>query len=108
MPLLVCSAMTCVYNKNEYCSKGDIMVGGKDAETSGQTFCESFVARKGNAAVNSAEIPSETIHVDCKACHCQYNEAEKCAASKIDINGASASTSDQTECGTFHCQCHSR
>ena len=24
MPLLSCTARTCLYNKNEYCSKGDI------------------------------------------------------------------------------------
>ena len=31
MPALSCSAMTCVYNQNELCSKGDIRVGGSGA-----------------------------------------------------------------------------
>ena len=31
MPALKCSAMTCVYNKGELCSKGDIKVGGSGA-----------------------------------------------------------------------------
>ena len=48
MPLLVCSAMSCIYNKGEYCSKGDITVGGKEAEQPGETCCESFMARRGN------------------------------------------------------------
>ena len=43
MPLLVCSAMSCIYNKGEYCSKGDITVGGKEAEQPGETCCESFM-----------------------------------------------------------------
>ena len=30
MPALSCSAMTCVYNQNELCSKGDIRVGGSE------------------------------------------------------------------------------
>lgn len=104
MPLLVCSAMTCVYNKGQYCSKGDIMVGGKEAETSRETCCESFKARSENQATSSMGTPSQKIHVDCKACHCQYNKDYKCTASQIDIAGASANTSEQTECGTFNCQ----
>ena len=32
MPALSCSAMTCVYNQNELCSKGDIRVGGSEAK----------------------------------------------------------------------------
>ena len=31
MPALQCSARTCVYNKGELCSKGDIKVGGGGA-----------------------------------------------------------------------------
>lgn len=34
MPALSCSAMTCVYNQNELCSKGDIRVGGSGAKSS--------------------------------------------------------------------------
>ena len=39
---LNCSVDNCVYNKNEYCCKGDIMVGGKHACTQKETCCESF------------------------------------------------------------------
>ena len=102
MPLLVCSAMTCVYNKGQYCSKGDIMVGGKEAETPQQTCCESFIARSENQATSSMGTPSQKIDVDCKACHCQYNKDCKCTASQIDITGAAANHSEQTECGTFN------
>ena len=40
MPALSCSAMTCVYNQNELCSKGDIRVGGSGAKSSMETCCE--------------------------------------------------------------------
>ena len=42
MPALRCSAMTCVYNDGELCSKGDIKVGGSNAMTADETCCESF------------------------------------------------------------------
>ena len=105
MPLLVCSAMSCIYNKGEYCSKGDITVGGKEAEQPGETCCESFMARTGNGVTSSAGVPSATIDVGCKACHCQYNEGQCCTASKIDIDGSSAKQKEETQCGTFHCNC---
>ena len=31
MPMLKCSATTCLYNQEEYCSKGDIVVSGEQA-----------------------------------------------------------------------------
>ena len=37
--------MTCVYNQNELCSKGDIRVGGSGAKSSMETCCESFKER---------------------------------------------------------------
>ena len=36
MPALRCSAMTCVYNDGELCSKGDIKVGGKQRDDRGR------------------------------------------------------------------------
>ena len=58
MPLLVCSAMSCIYNKGEYCSKGDITVGGKEAEQPGETCCESFMARTGNGVTRAPAFPA--------------------------------------------------
>lgn len=104
MPLLVCSAMTCIYNNGQYCSKGDILVGGEKAETPQDTCCESFRARTDNQATSSLGTPSQKIDVDCEAQHCQYNEECKCTASQIDICGAAACKCEQTECGTFNCK----
>ena len=53
MPALSCSAMTCVYNQNELCSKGDIRVGGSGAKSSMETCCESFKERGEGTMSNS-------------------------------------------------------
>jgi len=101
MPLLVCSAQSCVYNDGMYCSKGDILVGGEDADAPQDTSCASFHERSGESAKNSMGTPTQSIYVDCEANECKYNKELKCDADKIEIVGAAASQSEQTECGTF-------
>lgn len=105
MPSLACSAQNCVYNDAMYCCKGDIMVGGEDAEHSRETCCESFLERKTETMKDSVGTPSQNIWVDCSACQCIYNEDRKCTADKIDITGAAAVKSRETECATFECEC---
>lgn len=106
MPMLSCSAITCVYNKDELCSKGDISVGGQSAQTPDETCCESFRERTSSDASNSEGCGCKTIAVDCEATKCIYNENCKCDAAKIGIGGASAATPEDTKCGTFRCDCH--
>ena len=45
MTILKCSAMTCVYNKEQLCSKGDIDVTGENATSANETSCGSFRER---------------------------------------------------------------
>ena len=66
MPALSCSAMTCVYNQNELCSKGDIRVGGSGAKSSMETCCESFKERGEGTMSNSTGCGCTKIGVDCK------------------------------------------
>ena len=101
MPSLVCSAQSCVYNNGMYCSKGDIKVGGDNAETSEETCCTSFRARTSEGAKSSMGTPSQKIEVACEACECMYNKDCVCDADKIGISGASACKCEQTECSTF-------
>lgn len=101
MPLLVCSAQSCVYNDGMYCSKGDILVGGEEAKTSCETCCTSFKERTMESGKSSMGTPSQKIEVACEATECQYNKNRVCDAGKIDISGASARKSEQTECSTF-------
>lgn len=101
MPLLVCSAQSCVYNDAQCCCKGDIKVDGDQAQKCQDTCCASFQERRGENAKSSMGTPCQTVQVDCKAKNCSFNESCKCSADKIGIAGASACQCDQTECASF-------
>lgn len=101
MAELKCKADTCTYNKDEYCCKGDIMVGGKHACCDDDTCCESFYERREGAFTSSMEHPSRTISIDCEATKCMYNTNYKCYANHVDIKGNGAGNSRETACATF-------
>ena len=101
MAELRCAAINCTYNKDRYCSKGDIMVGGSQAEKSVETCCESFVDKSRDTYKSALNHPSKTISIDCEACKCIYNKDYKCHAERVDIGGSNACHSRETECATF-------
>ena len=101
MAELKCAAENCVYNKSEYCCKGDIMVGGKHADCEEDTCCESFADAKNDRFTSAIEHPSKVISIDCEAVDCTYNKNYRCAASHVDIIGSRANDSRETACGTF-------
>ena len=104
MPLLSCSAQNCVYNEDKYCSKGDILIQGDEAQTACETCCSSFKEAGEGSYKNSVGTPSATVQIDCTACNCHYNENNRCMAGRVDISGQSACTCNQTECSTFEKQ----
>ena len=81
MAELKCKAEHCTYNKDHYCSKGDIMVGGKHAVTSEETRCESFAQKRGDSMTNATCHQSRTISIDCEVARCVYNSNYKCTVS---------------------------
>lgn len=101
MPALRCTAVKCVYNKEQLCSKGDIQVKGDHATTVDQTACGSFQERTGASSQNSCGCGKDTIQVGCTAETCTFNKNQYCHAGSIDINGSQACTSEETCCGTF-------
>ena len=101
MAELNCKAKNCTYNKDNLCSKGDIMVGEKHAKTSAETCCESFSKRKEDSVSNATCHPSRTISIDCEAANCAYNSNYKCTAEHVNISGSNADASKETSCGTF-------
>ena len=102
MAELKCGAESCVYNKDRLCAKGDIMVGGKHADRSDDTCCESFmVKRTEDSCTSSIAHPSKIISIDCEAVKCVYNQNYKCVASHVDIRGGQANESRETACATF-------
>ncbi len=100
MAELKCTVTNCTYNNDKYCSKGDIMVGGKTANRIDDTSCESFRERKGDSASN-AMSPCRTISIDCEAVKCKYNSNYKCYAEHVDIKGCGACGCGETACATF-------
>ena len=105
MPALSCSAMTCVYNQNELCSKGDIRVGGSGAKSSMETCCESFKERGEGTMSNSNCCGFTIIGVVFKAQNCTFIDNFKCDAGDIHIAGDSACSCQETECSSFRCGC---
>ena len=101
MAELGCGVRNCVYNKDEYCCKGDIFVGGTHADCSGKTCCESFCERRGDSLTSAVSHPSPTISIDCEASKCRYNFNFKCTAEHVTINGSGAKGSQETACSTF-------
>ena len=69
MTILKCSAMTCVYNKEQLCSKGDIDVTGENATSANETSCGSFRERTGSSMKDSYtdDCGCDKIQIDCKA-----------------------------------------
>ena len=107
MTILNCTAMTCMYNKDQRCCKGDIQVMGDHAKSADETCCGSFRDRSQESFSNSAKetCGCEKIDVDCKAHECTYNEHCRCTASSIDIAGQNACSCQETRCNTFACRC---
>ena len=101
MANLTCKADTCTYNTAFLCSRGDIVVGGKHADSSDSTCCESFRENKGEHLLASTNHPSTTISIDCEAKNCRYNRNFKCTAEEVTINGAGAKGRVETACKTF-------
>lgn len=103
MAELKCGAVNCTYNEEKYCCKGDIMVGGKHADRTEDTCCESFAQKREghDTYTSSLSHPSKTISIDCEAVKCIYNSNYKCVAEHVDIAGSGAKISGETECSTF-------
>ncbi|MGN0322215.1 MAG: DUF1540 domain-containing protein [Oliverpabstia sp.] len=104
MTELRCTAVKCVYNKEQLCSRGDIQVQGDHAKTMDQTACGSFVERTGEDYSNDCSCGCDTIHIGCTAETCKYNEDKKCYADSVDIEGSHATEVQETNCGTFRCR----
>lgn len=107
MTILKCSAITCAYNKNEQCSKGEIKVDGTNAHYADETCCASFQERSTGVQNSYAQggCGCEKVQIDCKAQECTYNDHCKCTASAIGISGSNACKCQETKCSTFSCKC---
>lgn len=105
MPELKCTVNNCYYNKRENCCKGTIEVGGKEAKSTDDTCCDSFVVRERDSYTNAEEQPCKMIQVECQATKCTYNDDCACQAEDIGISGRNANDCGATECASFRCEC---
>lgn len=98
---LKCDVKNCAYNKQQLCSKGDIMVGGKTATSPKETRCESFRDKDNDHFVSSFDHPSSSISIDCEATNCKHNSDYRCVSDEVTIRGCTACSCKETLCSTF-------
>ena len=104
MPVLNCNVQTCYYNKEKMCCRDEINVEGNTAEKSEATSCGSFEEKAQGKYTNSCGCsaqPEDKLAIDCQAEKCVYNSSHKCTAGNVQINGVSATTSNETNCASF-------
>ena len=113
MPALQCSAVKCMYNKDNLCSKGDIQVKGDHAKILPQTamttgnpenFPAFWVEKTGMSNAYTCGGGCSSIQVGCAAHDCTYNRQEVCQADHVHIDGSQACICEETCCGTFRCE----
>ncbi len=103
MPVLDCTVKNCLHNIDERCSLDRIRIVGEQARKDQETACSDFVQRREDSCTDSVGMPDIHSIVDCDAEHCVYNEHHSCMASGIGVRGITATRSNETQCGTFHC-----
>ena len=62
MTILKCSAVKCMYNENELCSRGDIEITGANARHAEDTTCGSFRDRNSSGSAMNCD----TQHCGCE------------------------------------------
>lgn len=117
MVRLNCMARRCVNNEGGLCGAEYIMIEGKGALSTSQTYCSNFkennimsqITALGNtnyvgeiAQIISEDLEMKMIpNVSCHAEKCFYNINGKCKASDISIVGDKAKVNKDTGCETF-------
>ena len=106
--LVKCNVSDCIHFDNNYCTSGEITIGGCDASTCEQTCCDTFT--KSNVAIN-AIVPSDdaaSTVIQCDVIGCLHNENCNCMLDGIDVDSCDgaghADISDQTCCTSFSCK----
>jgi len=103
MTNLDCTVSTCLYNKDDSCSRDNIHIEGTTAKVTEETCCKSFVERKENMS-NSAADAAKPTNILCDAKNCIYNEECRCDAEHIGVAGRNACDCKETECASFRCK----
>lgn len=100
MTLLRCCVQDCINNKSNYCSLGQISIGGASTYQADGTSCKSFL-NKDKALSSYITDGNPYIEICCSAKHCIHNKDLKCAAPSVDIAGYTSETIEETQCTSF-------
>ncbi len=102
MTNLGCCVHNCAANSNDLCCLDMIKVEGKGAASQTATHCDSF-REKGSSMTNSVNMSNAQplTEISCNVNTCNYNKANTCNASQIEITGDGASDSYLTNCAKF-------
>ena len=102
MSSLKCSAGSCMNNEHGLCALPIIRVDGDDAKKSHDAFCHSFTHGQGGMqnSVYKGQADERT-EIKCTASECAFNTENYCTAERVEVSGAGASRSGETECRTF-------
>lgn len=103
MTNLDCTVRTCLYNKDDSCSRDNIHIEGTSATITEETCCKSFVERKEGMSDSVADA-AKCTNILCDAKNCIYNEECHCDAEHIGIAGRDACECKDTECASFRCK----
>ncbi|MGN0988870.1 MAG: DUF1540 domain-containing protein [Eubacteriales bacterium] len=103
MPNIYCLARNCTYNNDLYCCLDRVKVGGRNAQTSPNTCCESYI--RAHSTMKLGTDPCEYTDIDCEAERCVHNCGGHCEAGTISVSTCTADGNvcncDETECATF-------
>lgn len=103
---LQCNVTNCGNNKQYFCCRPDIMVGGPRASASTQTYCANFIDAAHSSGMPQDAIdhdsPNPSLDVHCEVTKCTYNQQRACSADRIDIRTTEVNDGQvKTECATF-------
>lgn len=104
MPKINCSVENCAYNHSRYCCASVINVGGKGADITEATCCDTFLDGMGYSNVQVSNMQS-SVDIDailCKVDTCVYHKDEHCTLQEIEIGClTTAEDKTQTDCLSF-------
>ena len=100
MPTINCSVESCVYNKEKICEAEILQIGGKGANWTESTCCETY--RDSDDVHNNVTEAGETEEILCKVETCDYNVNKHCSLSEIEVSShGDVSDYTETDCLSF-------
>ncbi len=105
MTKLNCSVIHCASNNSGVCCRPEITVKGDTAKACKDTCCDSFTNIP-QAGTNHFDYsnPNPISDVHCTAKNCIHYKNNQCCADEIEVAGATACATKETECDTFCCK----